>query len=174
MANEGDIGGDLDQDLDFRNNPPYPPIDLPLQDFRKPADRSEKTFAQAKIDTIPQDWIDLAKQKYPDLTDQNIDLIFANMVSTYTSKTKYMGTKVRDWRTKWVEQLVIKAPDVIANTKRIKSTSHQPEITTVERGAAYQPAVIPQPQVEDVPLTPEQQAAAEAARAKVLQMLGGN
>lgn len=110
-------GGDLDQDLDFRNNPPYPPIDLPMADFREPADRSEKTFAQAKIDTIPQDWIDLAKQKYPDLTDQNIDLIFANMVSTYTSKTKYMGTKVRDWKTKWVEQLVIKAPDLIAKNK---------------------------------------------------------
>ena len=36
----GDIGGDLDQDLDFRNNPPYPPIDLPMADFREPADRS--------------------------------------------------------------------------------------------------------------------------------------
>jgi hypothetical protein len=116
-------GGDLDLDLDLNKPTPLPP----LPEFKEQVDRAEKTFEQSGIKIIPDHWVTIAKSKYPDISKNQIDLIFAKMQTVYTSQTRFMGTKVRDWSTKWNEFVVRHAPSIIAQSNQF--ASNQPQVT---------------------------------------------
>ena len=125
LQNGGKKGGDLDLDSDLDLNKPTPL--LPLPEFKEQVDRAEKTFEQSGIKNIPDHWVTIAKSKYPDISKNQIDLIFAKMQTVYTSQTRFMGTKVRDWSTKWNEFVVRHAPSIIAQSNQFAST--QPQTT---------------------------------------------
>jgi hypothetical protein len=155
-------GGDLEKDLDLDKPTPL----APLPEFKEQVDRPEKTFEQSGIKNIPDHWVTLAKTQYPDLNKNQIDLIFAKMQTVYTSQTRFMGTKVRDWSTKWKEFVIRHAPSIIAQSNQFASTQSQ---------AAQQPEpefVKPSAPVKRGP-TPEQLAEQKRQAAEYLASLAG-
>jgi hypothetical protein len=157
-------GGDLDLEKDLDLDKPTPLA--PLPEFKEQVDRPEKTFEQSGIKNIPDHWVTLAKTQYPDLNKNQIDLIFAKMQTVYTSQTRFMGTKVRDWSTKWKEFVIRHAPSIIAQSNQFAST--QPQATQQPEPEFVKPSA----PVKRGP-TPEQLAEQKRQAAEYLESRAG-